>query len=124
LSGLVGDEACEGIAGILKMIIISHGNISARDLSSELYYSEKQIRRLFHRYVGVGPKTFSRIARVNYALRLLQRQPRRLANIAAQSGFSTSRTLFMIFTQFAGSRPRSICGTCPFFTMTVTKCDV
>lgn len=31
----------------------------------EFYYSEKHIRGLFLEYVGVSPKSFSRIVRVN-----------------------------------------------------------
>lgn len=94
--------------GILCDIIHRHGNINARELSSEFCYSEKHVRRLFLRYVGASPKTFSRIVRVNYALRLLQLPPQRvIADVAAEAGFFDQPHLIHDFKSICGLTPQA-----------------
>jgi AraC-like DNA-binding protein len=102
LTRLSGCETNGFIPVILQKIMAHHGNVGARELSSEFYYSEKQIRRLFLRHVGTGPKTFSRIVRVNYALRLLQHQPRSLADVAAKAGYFDESHLIRDFKTICG----------------------
>ncbi|MEK3794268.1 helix-turn-helix transcriptional regulator [Paenibacillus sp. FSL R7-0204] len=75
------------VSAIMNSIISKHGNVSAKRLSSEFYYSEKHIRRLFLRHIGTSPKMFSRIVRVNYALKLLQNKPEPFTEVAVQAGF-------------------------------------
>lgn len=97
----------KGISAIMRSIVKQHGSISTRELSSEFYYSEKQIRRLFLRYVGTSPKTFSRIVRVNYALRLLQNQPQHFADVAAHAGFFDHPHLIHDFKTIFGLTPQA-----------------
>lgn len=94
-----------GINAMTKKIVMHSGNISTRDLSSEFYYSEKHIRRLFLQYVGITPKIFSRIVRVNYALRLLQKNPTRLIDVATQAGFFDQPHFIHDFKTICGLSP-------------------
>ncbi len=55
----------------MKMIVESKGVIRIKALAQDVYYSEKQLNRLFQKYVGTGVKTFSRIVRMKRAVDLL-----------------------------------------------------
>ncbi|WOO37082.1 helix-turn-helix transcriptional regulator [Anaerocolumna sp. AGMB13020] len=95
-----------GIAAMTNKIFMHNGNISIRDLSMECCYSEKHIRRLFLQYVGVSPKSFSRIVRVNYALRLLQNNPTQLIDTATQAGFFDQPHFNHDFKMICGLSPK------------------
>lgn len=105
LSRLSEQAADPMVSAVLRHISMQHGNIDAKGLSNAFHYSEKHLRRLFCRHVGVSPKLFSRIVRANHALRLIQRQPQAFANIAAQAGFFDQPHMIRDF--------KSICGLTP-----------
>lgn len=96
----------KGIAAITNRIFTHCGNISMRDLSEEFCYSEKHIRRLFLQYVGISPKVFSRIVRVNYTLRLLQNNPTQLIDTAIQAGFFDQPHFNHDFKMICGISPK------------------
>ena len=56
----------------VESIIKNSGNISVKELSEAVYYSERHLNRIFSRYLGMNTKTFSRLVRINKAVRLLQ----------------------------------------------------
>ncbi len=70
-----------------RKIIQSSGSIAVRDLSQELFYSERQLNRLFDKYLGVSMKSYSRLIRVNKALHLLERSSLSLQQICMEAGF-------------------------------------
>ncbi|WMJ85651.1 helix-turn-helix transcriptional regulator [Anaerocolumna sp. MB42-C2] len=106
LTRLTESKTNMSVLDMMQVIVRQHGNISAKELSSEYYYSEKQIRRLFLRYVGTSPKMFSRIARTNYALRLLQRNSDYLTDIAVQSGYFDQPHFIHDFRRVCGLTPQ------------------
>ena len=55
----------------MKKVLESRGMIRTKELAKDVYYSEKQLNRLFQKYVGTGAKTFSRIVRMKHAADLL-----------------------------------------------------
>lgn len=55
-----------------KMMIKSNGNISCKEVSDFVYYSQRHLNRIFDSYLGMNTKTFSRIIRINKAIRLIQ----------------------------------------------------
>ncbi len=96
----------KGISAFMHNIFNRHGNISTRELSSAFCYSEKQIHRLFMRHIGTSPKMFSRIVRVNYALRLLQQRPQRISEVAVQAGFFDQPHFIHDFKTICGVTPQ------------------
>lgn len=58
-----------------QMIIENTGNISGKELSGAVYYSERHLNRIFDQCLGMSTKSFSRLVRINKAIRLL-RNPR------------------------------------------------
>lgn len=72
---------------MMNHIILQKGNIRMKELSEEFFYSEKQIRRLFYTYVGMNPKMFSRILRVNHAIYIMKNNTPYLADAAISAGY-------------------------------------
>jgi AraC-like DNA-binding protein len=101
----LGGENC--VSAMMRHIAGRHGAVSARELSQMFFYSEKQIRRLFARSVGVGPKTFSRIVRVNHALRFLEDGPQKIADAAIQAGFFDQPHLNHDLREICGLTPQA-----------------
>lgn len=93
------------ITEIRKHILIRNGNVSTQELSSEFYYSERHIRRLFMQYIGTTPKMFARIVRMNYAMRLMQNNPSDLTDVTVIAGFFDQLHFIHDF--------KSICGISP-----------
>lgn len=107
LLGWLGDgQGSEVVAALKHSIIRARGDISLRQLSGTLHYSEKHLRRVFSRQMGVTPKQFARIARVNYAIRLMQQQPGCLADVAAEAGYFDQPHLIHDFTALCGVTPQ------------------
>lgn len=106
ITRLMDYKAGKGVTAMMNKITTLNGGISMRDLSSEFYYSEKHIRRLFLQYVGTTPKTFSRIVRVNYALRLLQSNSTHLIDVATQAGFFDQPHFIHEFKTICGLSPQ------------------
>lgn len=99
---------CQSIHNIdilLNDIILSNGLTNLSKLSSEYFYSEKQIRRLFQQYVGVNPKSFARLTRLNYALSLIKKKKFDLTHIAVMSGFFDQSHFNKEFKLYCGVTP-------------------
>jgi len=95
----------EKIVTEIKNKILTHnGDVTQKDLSTEFCYSEKHIRRLFLKYIGTGPKMFSRIVRINHAMRLLQ-NPTRFTDIAVKAGFFDQSHFIHDFKHICGITP-------------------
>lgn len=93
-------------SAIMNHIIRQQGNVGARELSSEFFYSEKHIRRLFLKQIGTSPKMFARIVRVNYALHLLRSKPGYFSVVALQAGFFDQSHFIRDFKLICGVTPQ------------------
>jgi len=69
----------------MNRIIASHGLLRSGELAGEVFYSEKQLNRLFHKQIGTGIKTFSRIVRMKHAADLLK-HPIGISQLAEMTG--------------------------------------
>lgn len=70
-----------------KMIIEHAGNISRKEISDSVYYSERHINRIFDQCMGMNIKTFSRMVRINKAMRLMHDDQNSIIQIANLTGF-------------------------------------
>lgn len=89
----------------LRSIIDQKGIITNKELSDSVYYSERHLNRLFQEGIGMNVKTFSKIVRVNHALRLLRNPGISLACAAQFCGFHDQAHFTHDF--------KSICGVTP-----------
>ena len=83
------------------------GQIRVADLASQLGVGERRLERAFRTHVGVGPKTFARIARFRAAWRALERGGRPV-EIAFAQGYFDQPHLVRDFVAFACDSPRRI----------------
>ncbi len=107
LSLLDGVRESPQVAQAMHSIFESHGGVSARALSQQTHYSEKQMGRLFRQQIGTGIKEFSRIVRVNHAVRLLETAGGNLAAVAALAGYFDQPHFIHDFQALCGVTPRA-----------------
>ncbi|MFV0394568.1 MAG: helix-turn-helix domain-containing protein [Coprobacillaceae bacterium] len=63
------------------------GNVTVKELSNTTYYSERQLNRIFRKYVGLNAKSFLRLIRVNTTFHLLKKQHNSLTFVSDATGF-------------------------------------
>lgn len=85
----------------------NHGAICIKKLSKSNYYSEKHLRRLFNQYIGTGLKTYSRIVRFNYALKLIKFSNESLASISIKAGYFDQSHFIKEFISFCNTSPQT-----------------
>ncbi len=103
------------IEASINKIITLNGNITTKQLSEELYYSEKHIRRLFLQCVGVPTKTFLRIARINYVLQLLNENHAEFLDIVQNAGYYDQSHLIHDFKDILNLTPTEYIENMSFF---------
>jgi AraC-like DNA-binding protein len=101
---------------ILETIAGCRGNVAMEQLGRIASWSPRHLRRMFRDCVGVGPKTFCRIARFLSALRVLRRSPRPdLLNVALDAGYYDQAHFIHEFCDFYGSSPSAVVREPPFY---------
>lgn len=104
-----------------QMILNSRGALSVKELSQAVYYSERHINRIFDQYLGVAVKPFSRLVRVNHALRLLQRPSLSLQQVCLQTGFYDMPHFIHDFKSICGITPQEYRGNMSDFYSEIAK---
>ena len=85
--------------------------ISVNELSSIACLSKKQFERLFHSFVGINPKEYTRIVRFQKALAQMQHQAGKEINqaqIAYTSGYADQSHFIREFKKLCGYTPVSL----------------
>ena len=82
-----------------------HQDIAIRDFVRLVGLSERQLRRKFKAYFGIGPRQFLIKTRLVAACRLLSASGRDLAGIASQCGFSDQSAFCQQFRRYLGMAP-------------------
>jgi AraC-like DNA-binding protein len=78
------------------------------ELARELGHSRQHLARLFREHVGVGPKEFARVARLQRAIERVQRAPNvGLACLAVDLGYFDQAHMSRDFNDLAGLTPRA-----------------
>ena len=83
------------------------GRRSVRELAALLGIGERRLQQVFRQQVGLSPRTFGRLARLQGLLRLLRRQPARAAwaGLAADGGYYDQAHLANEFRALCGLTP-------------------
>jgi AraC-like DNA-binding protein len=89
-----------------RMIRKSGGAVSVKELSRHVFYSERHLGRIFGEYVGVNVKSFSRLVRVNRAIRLLRRPHNSITQAYLQTGYYDMPHFIHDFKSICGITPR------------------
>jgi AraC-like DNA-binding protein len=89
-----------------RLIIRSGGLASVKELSKSVYYSERHLGRIFEKYMGVGVKPFSRLVRVNRAIRLMRHRETGLTRVYMDTGFYDMPHFIRDFKAICGVTPQ------------------
>ncbi len=85
------------------------GRASVEELSSELACSSRHLRRSVTSAIGIAPKSYARILRLNSALRLMDRTAApRWADIAVRAGYADQAHMIRDFQGLAGASPAAV----------------
>ncbi len=105
LSMLIKTDASDPAEEIASGVQRRNGNVSVRELSDQTFYSERQLNRIFLRSLGINVKTYSRLLRVNYAVRLMKSSGKAFAKQLYDMGYFDQAHFIHDF--------KSICGVAP-----------
>lgn len=92
---------------VLDLIFESNGMASVQSLCELINKSERQLQRLFKRYVGLSPKYYARIIRFNYIFQLIQEKKNSWQEIVYLSGYYDQSHFIRNFKAFTGEDPSS-----------------
>ncbi|MEZ4740843.1 MAG: helix-turn-helix transcriptional regulator, partial [Bdellovibrionota bacterium] len=87
---------------------ISNSHLNVEELSASLGVSRQHLRRLFNQYVGLSPKQYFRVQRVNNLIRQVSKNaslPGGWAWIAQECGFTDQSHLIKDFKSISGETP-------------------
>ncbi|MBC8770423.1 AraC family transcriptional regulator [Arenibacter sp. BSSL-BM3] len=80
--------------------------VRIKDLSSQLYISQRQLEREFKEKLGISPKHYLRIVRINEVLRLLNEDHMiDLTSVAYQCGYFDQAHFIKDFKKITGQKP-------------------
>jgi AraC-like DNA-binding protein len=98
-----GPPAAAGaaVAGVLA----ARGQVTVDALSRRLSVTTRHLERLFTSSVGLGPKRFARIVRLQEVMRRVQARPDRWVDVALDCGYADQPHLARDFRALAGATP-------------------
>ena len=99
---LLVDAACE-------QMVSHHGNVTMDWLAKQACYSMKQFKRQFAERVGLNPKTYAKILRLNRAYNIRNCLPyKSWEAIAVQCGYTDYQHLTKDYKEFNGLTPAEL----------------
>lgn len=95
------------VTNTINIIHTHNGAIPVARLAALTGSAERQLQRKFEEHVGISPKRYAGIARMQYALRMLRKKPDdlSLAGIACESGFFDQAHLIREMKNLSGLTP-------------------
>lgn len=91
----------------VDLIFAHKGMIAVTDMVERIGIGERQLERLFKKYVGLSPKFFARIVRFSTIFQLIQQEDPGWAGLAYESGFYDQSHFIRNFKAFTGEDPSS-----------------
>jgi AraC-like DNA-binding protein len=107
LSRLRVSYAYDNIASVAaNSILTSEGMIAVNSVSSALGISNRQLERKFNERIGISPKVFSRIVRMQTVLKVLKAdRDVNILDLALSQGFYDQSHFIKEFREFSGQTP-------------------
>ena len=91
----------------VEIIRKRNGILSMDELAGKVYISSRQIEREFKQKIGISPKNYMRIARLNEVNRMINnRQRLNLTEISFAAGYSDQAHFIRDFKHFTGESPK------------------
>ncbi|MCW5911819.1 MAG: AraC family transcriptional regulator [Cyclobacteriaceae bacterium] len=93
------------VEGGLDLIFSRKGNVEVNELLHHVAVTERQLQRLFNRYVGLPPKFYCRIIRFSHIFNLMEQHDASWVEIALESGYYDQSHFIRNFKAFTGEDP-------------------
>ncbi|MCF0070679.1 helix-turn-helix domain-containing protein [Dyadobacter sp. CY261] len=95
------------VANTISFIHAENGLVPVSRLIALAGVTERQLQRKFEEYIGISPKRYAGITRMQYALKMLRRKPGdlSLAGVACESGFFDQAHLIREMKNLSGLTP-------------------
>ena len=77
----------KALAQAMQAVIQTEGVMPSMEIAKHVFYSPRQLNRMFNFYLGMGMKAFSRLVRINKAIQLLNEKTNTLAFICEKLGY-------------------------------------
>lgn len=101
------DAAENPIKPCLDLIFKSNGMATVTEMAGEANIGERQVERLFKKYIGLSPKYYARIIRFNYIFQLIKSKTSSWTEVVYQSGYYDQSHFIRDFKAFTGEDPSS-----------------
>ena len=93
----------------MQYMVASQGMLSVRDLADQLNYSERNVRRIFQKELGVSPKELLGIIQFQSLLQgIYKRDTTRFTDMAVQYGYYDQSHFIHHFKRFYGLVPNQV----------------
>jgi AraC-like DNA-binding protein len=89
----------------LDLIIHANGAISVSEITQKIFVTERQLERMFKRYIGLSPKYYARIIRFNYIFHLIENKTLTWTDLAYEAGYYDLSHFVREFRSFTGEDP-------------------
>lgn len=108
-----GSPAWQGVQTTLTRAVrmIDNGEWreqSMSDFAERLGVSDRYLRKLFDRHLGIAPLKYANFRRVLFAKQLLQQTRLPVAEVAYIAGFGSTRRFNTVFVELLGLNPRQL----------------
>lgn len=101
------------VISVLQLLQQSGGSLPVKELTQRTGIGERQLERLFHQYIGLSPKQFAAIVKLQRTLKLLQHKTthERLTDITYDAGYFDQAHFIREFKKQAGLPPKQYLGS-------------
>jgi AraC-like DNA-binding protein len=89
----------------VSRIFQQNGVLSVQDLSDHLSIGQRQLERLFKKYIGLSPKRYMRIIRFNYIFELMKNKGHNWQDLVFKAGYYDQSHFIKNFQEFTGEDP-------------------
>ncbi len=89
----------------VNLIFETKATLTISEIAKKINISERQLERLFKRYIGLSPKFYCRIIRFAYIFELVQKENIEWSELAQHTGFYDQSHFIKNFKEFTGEDP-------------------
>ncbi len=89
----------------IEIIFNQCGNISVAAICEAAAVTERQLERLFKKYIGLSPKLYARIIRFSYIFQIVQERKMSWSELGLEAGFYDQSHFIKNFKAFTGEDP-------------------
>ncbi len=100
----ISDDALK-VERCLALIFSRKGNVEVAELCDQVSVTERQLQRLFNRYIGLAPKFYCRVVRFSHIFSLMEQHDSSWVEIALESGYYDQSHFIRNFKVFTGEDP-------------------